>query len=291
MSPVYYQDPANYYAQENQRRDEQMRNLLNMVMAAKRFQYERGQDEWQRGVTERQLAETARYHDMYADRYGESRATPAAVPSSIQEAQALVDSGIAKNMGEAVLMLKSQGGSKARSIDDELTLYRGKAGIDKAAKAPSIEDKDRDYRKAIDDIHTNFANKSWGLKAQLAKDEAAVISDPFNRDKEQALAQLRAKQGDMLAQAEADRQKEIENLNSQYYDLPRVQAHIMNKKAATDKVMAGLEAPEAGVSSAAPVAPPVPKEAPKGTKFYKYDTDGVPVFAFPDGTKHRYLAE
>lgn len=66
MSPVYYNDPAQWYSQENQRRDEQMRNLLNMVMAAKRFQYEQGQDAWSRGLQERQLEEQTRRNDAYS---------------------------------------------------------------------------------------------------------------------------------------------------------------------------------------------------------------------------------
>ncbi|MCK7503246.1 MAG: hypothetical protein MZV70_03495 [Desulfobacterales bacterium] len=65
MSQVYYNDPSNWYARENDRRDEQMRNLLNMVMASKKFKYEQGQDEWSRDLQERQLAETSRRNDIY----------------------------------------------------------------------------------------------------------------------------------------------------------------------------------------------------------------------------------
>lgn len=65
MSPVYYNDPARWYADENQRRDEQMRGLLNMVMAAKKFKYDQGQDEWSRDLQERQLGEQTRRNDVY----------------------------------------------------------------------------------------------------------------------------------------------------------------------------------------------------------------------------------
>lgn len=65
MSQVYYNDPSQWYAREADRRDEQMRGLLNMVMAAKKFKYDQGQDEWTKGFQERQLAETTRRNDIY----------------------------------------------------------------------------------------------------------------------------------------------------------------------------------------------------------------------------------
>jgi len=55
MSPVYYQDPARWYESENSRRDEQMRNMLNMILAAKEWKSKEANTAWEQGYKGQQL--------------------------------------------------------------------------------------------------------------------------------------------------------------------------------------------------------------------------------------------
>lgn len=275
MSPVYYNDPARWYADENQRRDEQMRGLLNMVMAAKKFKYDQGQDEIQRGLEQGRLDQTTRANDLYEQRL--------ATPPTQRQASALEEwmeygkqNGYGGKTPTEWLMLYKRG--EGESIEDFTKKQQIRANFDAAGKTPTMDELDKEYRGKIAAINTNFANKSWELKKSMAEQEAKVIADPLARDKETMLQQLKARSAEMLALADADRSKEIETLNSQYADLPRVQQHILNRKSATERVMADVAeppAPAAGVK--------LPPGLPTGAEFVKTDKDGNAVYRFPDG--------
>lgn len=275
MSPVYYNDPARWYADENQRRDEQMRGLLNMVMAAKKFKYDQGQDEIQRGLEQGRLDQTTRANDLYEQRL--------ATPPTPRQASALEEwmeygkqNGYGGKTPTEWLMLYKRG--EGESIDDFTKKQQIRANFDAAGKTPTMDELDKEYRGKIAAINTNFANKSWELKKSMAEQEAKVIADPLARDKEAMLQQLKARSAEMLALADADRSKEIETLNSQYADLPRVQQHILNRKSATERVMADVAAPPAPAAGVK-----LPPGLPTGAEFVKTDKDGNAVYRFPDG--------
>lgn len=60
--PTYHQDPARYFMQQQTRRDQQIRDLLNMFMMMKQQKYGREQTMWERGQKEKEMAMKEPYY-------------------------------------------------------------------------------------------------------------------------------------------------------------------------------------------------------------------------------------
>ena len=103
-----------YLYKEKERRDEGMRNLLNMFMMQKQLGEERGEREYERGVGEEERARKFEHWDVLEDyqraqteglRQPPEPPEPPKTPDYLQKADSLVEEGVAKDRGEALSMI------------------------------------------------------------------------------------------------------------------------------------------------------------------------------------------
>jgi len=68
--PIYFQDPAVVMQRDKARKDQQLRDIINMFIASKQNQQKQEQQTWQRQMSERQLAGTEQGRQAQQQYYG-----------------------------------------------------------------------------------------------------------------------------------------------------------------------------------------------------------------------------
>lgn len=114
--PVYYspQDPARYQQQQQSLRSQQVQNMLRMMMQMQALKQDKSQWEQGQALKQQQMAlsgEQFKSLDQYRkaqEKYQDYlMSKPSKTPDWVIQAQALVSTGKAKDMGTAVMMLKN----------------------------------------------------------------------------------------------------------------------------------------------------------------------------------------
>ena len=102
----YYQDPARYFTEREARKDQGLRDILNMMMMKKQQEKEQARLDWQQKFQEKQfqsIDEARKAETKYREAM---RNKPPTVPSEIMQAQILVESGKYPDIGSALMAVR-----------------------------------------------------------------------------------------------------------------------------------------------------------------------------------------
>ena len=172
----YSGGPADWASQQQNRRDDQVRTILNLMMTMKQNQTEQGwkQKEWESGLAADEFNRSQQERRTAAS---ELSATSLAGQRAeedpmIQQARIFVETGQAKNLGEGLRMAKG-----IRTVDEDVARTiaiekaKAKAGLGSENKPNAQFDESLNLQKQLGELANDLESQLGGFKK--AKQDAA----------------------------------------------------------------------------------------------------------------------
>jgi len=202
----YYQDPARYFTEREARKDQGLRDILNMMMMKKQQEKEQARLDWEQKFKERELSSVEKGRETTREYYQHQMNKDDLSPME-REAQRMVEAKLYPNTGAALRAMRG-----IQSPEEKLAAYEEQKKIDARYPTPQKPtDYGTEFRKRKFDITASYKSGLVEVKKRYATARNQLRKELAGSKIESERSRIR----DMIRELDIEERSELKSVKEE----------------------------------------------------------------------------